>query len=184
MFEAAFVVLGVVLALAANEWRQARVQAHEARDAITEIIAELDANRAAVAQSMAYHSTLLDTLQTYEAPDQRPSIRLFPRGFIAPASIFSTAWTSASETGALTHADFADVLHLSRAYALQEDYTEQASNIGQLIYQDLYRGGTTSILGNYRNLTILIMTFVYREQELLETYDRTLAAFAKETSDS
>ena len=37
LFEAAFVVLGVVLALAANEWRQNRAEAAEANTALTEL---------------------------------------------------------------------------------------------------------------------------------------------------
>ena len=47
-------------------------------------------------------------------------------------------------------------------------------------FEDKYyfgRNPTEPILANYRNLASLIHTFVYREEELLETYGQTLADF-------
>jgi type II secretory pathway pseudopilin PulG len=176
LFEATFVVFGVVLALGANEWRESRAQRLQAQAALEEIVAELQANRAAVGQSLRYHQNVTDSLRSYQRLGGQPSIALFSRGFIFPAQVYRTAWTSASETGALAHMTYADVLRLSKAYALQEAYVEQRNSVGQVIYQDLYRGGSTAILANYQNLAGVISTFLFREHQLLEAYAETLAA--------
>lgn len=175
LFEAVFVVLGVVLALGANEWREARAQRQQAQTALAEIIAEVDANQEAVEQSLRYHRALIDTLRVYQASStEPPPVRLFSRGFVFPAQVYRTAWTSASETGALSHMDYADVLRFSKVYAQQDVYAAQAQSLGQIVYQEIYRGGSRSIAANYRNLTDIIGTFAFRERELVETYEHIL----------
>lgn len=175
-FEAAFVVLGVVLALAANEWREQRASATRAEHALTSILEELETNRASVAESLEYHSGLLEAIQETAATSAQPDIRTFSRGFVSAANVHRTAWESASATGAFEELDFEHLLDLSRVYAQQERYAHQADSISPLIYEELYRGGTSRILENYRNLASLIGSLAYRERELLELYDRTLAA--------
>src|SRR5687768_9708734 len=66
MFEAAFVVLGVILALAANEWRETRVHRAEAASARTAIANELRENRRLLDSSRAYHREL--TRMVFSAP--------------------------------------------------------------------------------------------------------------------
>ena len=179
IFEAFFVVLAVVLALAANEWRQDRADRRQASAALGSIVEELRSNRAAVQDSLEYHSGRLDLIQRLESESRAPGIRDFPRGFINPARVFQTAWDAASETGALGHMDYSQVVELSRLYARQERYQAQEQAIGGLIYGELFRGGVGGILENYTNLASIIRTFLYRERQLVEFYDRTLAALGE-----
>ena len=174
-FEAVFVVLGVVLALAANEWREARTHREQGRAALASIVEELRANRDGVAASLEYHRSRLDTLRAHRPDDWTPSIQLFARGFIFPAQVGRTAWTSASETGTLSHMPYADVLRISRAYAEQARYEDQARAAGQIVFASLYEGGHAAVLRNHRNLAGLIETFRYRETQLVATYDSVLA---------
>ena len=176
LFESAFVVLGVILALAANEWRESRMHRREARAAVASIVEELRANREGVAASMAYHRSRLDTLYAHRDDAWTPTLQLFSRGFISPAQLEQTAWTSASETGTLTHVPYSEVLRLSRVYAQQARYTDQARIVGEILYAELYEGGRESVLRNRRNLTGIIETFWYREGQLVGTYDSVLAA--------
>jgi hypothetical protein len=175
-FEAAFVVLGVVLALGANEWRESRARRSEANAALSEIVQELRGNRATVQQSFTYHSSVLDTLRQHDERRGPPDIRVFSRGFVSPAQVNQTAWETAAQTGALSHIAYEDVLLLSRAYRQQQRYDEQAGSIGQIIYAELYRAGPNSIVRNYHNLAAIIGTFAYRERGLLALYDSTLTA--------
>lgn len=175
LFEAAFVVLGVVLALAANEWREQRASAARADHALAGILEELEENRRSVASSLAYHQGILEAIDAAAAASETPGIGTFSRGFVSAANVYRTAWESASATGAFETMDFETVLSLSRAYAQQERYEHQAQGIAPLIYEDLYRGGTGAILANYSNLASLVRTLAYRERELLELYDETLA---------
>ena len=175
LFEATFVVLGVVLALAANEWRQSREERRRASVATTAIAAELQANRAALVTASQYHTQLLDSLRAQRPATWRPSPWMFPRGFVAPAQLSSTAWQSAADAGVVEHMPYKAVLRLSRAYADQSRYEHQAQTIGQVIYAELYRDGVEGITGNYRNLGNLIGSFLYREKQLIAVFDSTLA---------
>lgn len=174
LFEAFFVVLAVALALAANEWRQGLADRAQARSALASIVEELRSNRAAVAEARDYHRGRLELLRQLEHESRPPAPDTFPRGFIAPAQVYATAWTSATETGALTHMEYATVLELSRIYARQERYEEQARSVGAIIYGELLRRGLGGMVENLSNLASLIGTFAYREQQLLEYYDQTL----------
>lgn len=170
-FEAGFVVLGVVLAFAANEWREARENAQAAEQALEAVIEELEQNRDAVAGSLAYHEQLIALIGGEHPAGWEPSVRDFQRGFIAPAQLQRTAWSTAAVTGAVTHMRHEQVLALSRVYEAQAAYEQQTDAVGGLIYEEIYRRGVRSIPANYRNLESLLQTFRYRERVLLEVYD-------------
>jgi type II secretory pathway pseudopilin PulG len=174
LFEAAFVVLGVVLALAANQWRETRQDRQRVSVATNAIAAELQDNRAALVEASAYHLSLLDSLRVKRPASWRPSPAMFSRGFVSPAQLSSTAWQSAAAAGVVEHMPYQVVLRLSRAYASQGRYEHQAQSIGEVIYGELYRTGTQGITGNYRNLSNLIGSFLYRERQLIALYDSTL----------
>ncbi len=176
LVESALIVFSVLLALAVDQWRESSSQRQQAEAARREILAELQANQATVATSQRYHAALLDSLARYRSSDAAPLVGLFSRGFILPAQLSHTAWSSAAETGALAHMDYSTVLLFSRVYAQQDRYAEQSSSIGEIIYSALYHGGTEAIVQNHRNLAGIINTFRYREDQLLGLYAETLAA--------
>lgn len=175
LFEAAFVVLGVVLALAANQWREGRLERERVSLATSAVAAELRDNRAAVVAASAYHARILDSLRARRPTSWRPAPAMFSRGFVSPAQVSSTAWQSAAAAGVVEHMPYQAVLRLSRAYATQGRYEHQAQSVGELIYGELYRGGTQGIANNYSNLGNLIGAFLYRERQLIAVYDSTLA---------
>jgi hypothetical protein len=170
-FESSFVVLGVVLALAANEWRNDYQIRQETLKTLESIHRELAENRKLVAQSQDYHQSKLLKLNKLES---EPDIREFEKGFISPARISDVAWRAASETGALKNVAYEELLNLSKLYKAQSDYVYQSKNIGNIIYQKLFDGGHQAMLGNYKNLSMIIATMSYREYELLQLYDSAL----------
>ncbi|HYJ80185.1 MAG TPA: hypothetical protein VEW03_11310 [Longimicrobiaceae bacterium] len=183
LLEAGFVVLGVVLAFAANEWRQAAANRRDARVAQTSVRSELRANRGAVQESLQYHVGLTDTLFTLlraSGPDgsQRPpppDMRVFSNGFVHPAQLLSTAWDAAGATDAVRHMAYDDVLALAHVYEEQRDYRRQADLVGGIIYTGMFERGMGGMLENYANLANIISAFVYRECQLLASYDSVLA---------
>jgi hypothetical protein len=178
LFEATFVVFGVVVALAANEWRETRANRRDAAVALADITTEVRANRDAVRASLGYHSGLIGSLSRRPDSLGPPDASTFSRGFISPAQLSASAWGVAGETGVTRHISYPVVLRLSRAYALQSRYEEQARSFGQVLYGELYRSGPQAIAANYRHLTNIIGAFSYRERQLLAIYDSTLAQVA------
>lgn len=184
LLEAAFVVLGVVLALAANELRQQHLDRRDAATALRSIREEVVANRGAVAEAARYHAQLTDTLTKLtragaaggaDAPSSASMSRLFNRGFFHPATLLHTAWDAAAATDAVRHMRYHDVLQLAQIYEFQEGYRRQSENVGQLIYAQLYAQGFDGVAANYANFTSILAAFWYRECQLLHRYDELLA---------
>ena len=175
LFESIFVVLGVVLAYAANEWRETRLHRAEAASAKHAIANELRANRELASTSRTYHQQLMGALWQRDPKGPPPSPGDFRGGFINPAQLSMTAWEVASETGVLQHMPYTEVLAVSQAYALQRRYDAMALSSGQLMYGELYRAGPNGIAANYRNLASIIAAFSYREELLIRKIDSTLA---------
>ncbi|MEM9556133.1 MAG: hypothetical protein AAGC60_17885 [Acidobacteriota bacterium] len=175
LYEASFVVLGVVLAYSANEWHNARSRAQDAAYALSTIVDELETNRAALDEAYGYHASLLELLHGEHEEGWQPDVRQFSRGFVAPARLSHTAWQSASETGALTEMEFEQVVGLSGAYASLARYDAQALQVGELMYAELLRRGPHGLVANHQNLASVISTFVYRERQLLDELEATIA---------
>lgn len=173
LFEATFVVLGVLLALSANEWREHVNRQENSEQAVAFIKQELERNKQRVSASLDYHIQLRNKL--YKSPSPL-SIESFPKGFVNPAAVSRTAWQTASETGALESTDFNTVFTLSNAYALQTRYEAQSASIGAILYEKLLNGGTGAIVNKHHNLAALIASLAYKEQQLLAQYEETSSA--------
>jgi hypothetical protein len=185
LLEAFFIMLGVVLALAADEWRQDRAERRQARAALASIRTEMATNREGIERSVRYHLHLADTLsrllqrtatQAPGTPPPYPDRRVFSRGFIGPASMLETAWDAANATDALTHMAYDDVLALGHLYEQQRDYEAQAQQVGALLYTRMFNEGFDAVLRNYGNLHTIISTIWYRECQLLVNYTDTFNA--------
>lgn len=173
-FEAAFVVFGVVLAFAANGWREARAVQAESVAALAAIHQEIQDNRNAVAEAVVAHEARLEAIGNPQ--DAEPiDMRAFQDGFIRPASTLSkAAWNSASETGALAHMEFETVRELGALYAYQDRYSQQVTSYSSLIYETLFEQGYQGIVSNKAGMISMISTLRYQEAALVETYDAYL----------
>lgn len=176
LLEALFVVLGVVLALMANEWRESRSQARQAEAVLESVRQEILANRGAVLEAVTYHIQLSDTLTNLarQGIHALSNNHLFTRGYIAPPELYHTAWDAAHATGTIAYMDYEAILTLAKVYEAQRTYREQVQQSGQLIYQKLFEEGHRGILDHIPNLNTLISTFWYQECKLLGRYDETL----------
>ncbi len=181
LLEAFFLVLGVVLALGASNWRENRTNRQRADVALNSIIEELHANHEAVTEAIAYHSHLLDTLSRYmgrfhNEPARFPGRDVFNKGFTNPAVPLSRAFEAASATGVIEFMPYEKVLLISQVYKNQEQYEIQSRSVGQQIYGRMFDQGTDGVLQNYRNLTQIIGSFVYTECGLIAAYAEVLPA--------
>lgn len=178
IFESLFVVLGVVLAFLGNEYRSNVQEEQKAKKALKSIVFEVENNKNAIESSLKYHEYLRDTLYTFmrnnPSENSIPQIKVFERGFISPAELLSTAYQTALATDVLNNYRYELVLEIGNLYAKQQSYDLQKSRVGDIIYKALYADGTGKMLKNYRNLLSVILTFTYKERELIKAYDITL----------
>jgi hypothetical protein len=180
LIEAFFVVLGVFLALVANEWQVNAAARERAASARASIVEEIRANQEATAASHAYHERLLDSLRAYFPPDHPPpSPALFNQGFVRPITLLTTAWEAANATDALDHMDYDEVLAFSKLYAMQRRYERSAVEAGSVIYAEIMERGVPGVAANQRNLAYIIGAFYFLEEELLGEYVRVLEALGE-----
>ena len=180
VLESFFVMLGVLLALIADEWRQNHDDEQRADRALTSVIDELARNRKAVAQSLDYHLEITSRLRQFEEQLQSgqttastPDGTLFKAGFLHPAALTSTAWDSAKATDAVSHMPYERVLELAQVYDDQRSYADQSHEVEQLIFAKLFNEGFDGMLRNHANLLTVASTFWFRECRLLHEYDAT-----------
>lgn len=177
------VVLGVTLALFADGCKEDAEGRARAANVRTALVAEVQANRALVAESRDYHRMLMDSLGARLQRDAGPpSLALFSRGFLHPARVRATAWEAAAATDALSLLPYDDVLAFSELYAAQEAYREGSRNAGRIVYDALFTSGTAGIAANYRNHLSLVSSTWYLEGDLLGAYRSALAAVGADTS--
>ncbi|MFW6083777.1 MAG: hypothetical protein ACODAA_01020 [Gemmatimonadota bacterium] len=172
------IVLGVLLALGVNEWREARAEDELAERALAQIADEVDRSRQVVAERHPYHSAALDSLQSY-AEDLDPQLGVddvsrarlgFPRGGrFAP--LFSSAYEAARASGALAYVDYETLGLLSSIYEMQKTLTEQDDRVVELLFSpvNLQPGKF------YYTLSLvpgLMRDVVNSEETLLDLYDR------------
>ena len=179
LLEAFFVVLGVVLAFTANEFREHRNNKNRAQAAMESIIDELSANQQTVMAAIDYHSSLMDTLHKFyraygNDPDRYPSAGVFNQGFVNPASTVSRAWDTASTTGVVEHMTYDEVLLISQVYEKQKHYETQGVMAATEIYAFMFNKGLQEMVKNYSNLTTMIGSFAYTECDLVRTYAEVL----------
>lgn len=174
--ELALIVIGVLLALSVDEWRQSRARDRAAAEAIQSIRAELMANRGLAQASGEYHEGRIGHIRQALESGTPLQPGDFPRGFTNPARFLSAAWDTARESGDLTAVDRDLHRVIAVAHAAQDRYEKQAEIVSQIIYRQLHSEGTSGVVQNPRSLMTLLYTFLYREQEIIGVFDETLAA--------
>jgi hypothetical protein len=126
LVEAVFTVVAILLALAADDWRQRREERRLADAALASFAMELRDNQRRLAAVRPYHDSLAVGLraavETLDRGDSFTMGSLQPRfRGIVPPMLLSTAWDAALTTGALRHVDYALVSELAALYAEQEE---------------------------------------------------------------
>ena len=177
LLQAFFVVLGVVLALGANQWRENQNQQKHAVHALETIKDEIRENQQLIQEKLNYHTYLIDTLSVYlrgNAAQSKPTYRMFHGGFISSTQPLSTAWEAAGATDALNSMDFQQVLLLSKMYKLQDRYTFQTTSISGNIYETMLKEGSRTLIERSENLLSILYMFTYRERELISQYQEVL----------
>jgi hypothetical protein len=171
------VILGALLALAAEEWRTGRVERRRAAVALATIRAELVENRRRAETAHVYHRQIADTLSAYRDRNELPPPRVYLSGVIKPALPLSTAWEMARETGALADLPYPLVLRIAPVYESEARYRALADGLAQALMVDVQHRGIEPVFRDgFANFIPVERDFANREGSLVEDYDAVIAA--------
>lgn len=152
--ETSFVITGVLLALALDEWRQERRDQEVVQLALRNIRAELEENRAAVQEAVSYHEELISRLQ-----NDPQSLDAVP---FKPAIIRNNSWEAAQASQAAGKMDFAVIAAVSEMEELQDHY----QRLLQAVISQVYRPAVAV-------RQPILMDLLSFERMLLQAYDET-----------
>jgi len=170
-------VAGALLALAVEEFRDARHRRTRERESVASIRNELRANVALVTSARAHHAFLVDTLEKLALKKQLPSKQIYMNGMFNPGLVTDVAWTLARESGALSDVPLATLLTVAGAYASQGRYRQLTDQMSADILEQARRDGLDATLrDNFTQFISLDTDFRNREGGLLEKYRAALDA--------
>lgn len=146
------VVLGIILALAANAWHDRRAHDAQAIEALESIRGEVAANRASLREALPYHRAMLDSLVALIARTHGPRVPGGQRAIanwsgIHPPRLLEDAWQTARSTDALQYLPYDVVLAASRTYAVQQRIAEVNRAFFGAVYTPEFASGGVSALG-------------------------------------
>lgn len=182
LIELISVIIGILLALAINEWWEDREIAERTQTLTEKLYVELSENVERLETAHAHHELQLQTirdglkLQEILTEEDYRSIysTLYRRGVFKRAQLTGVNWEIAKFTGLMTYMPIEDLQTLASLFAMQKAYDEQWTHILQrqsaveLQAQDLKT--IVVQLGDSMNEVWWI------EKALLEETKRTLAA--------
>lgn len=188
LLESVLIVLSVIIGFLVTEWRQTMENEDLAQSVKENVLAEIDRNFQRVAGARAYHLALRDTLQQLDDPSPETVSRVIRMGFtlsdsthragfVSPADVLSTAWTTAQTTGAIRYLDLRDVQVLSGVYESQSRYRAHRDWFGQTFMAAMMQKGAAGLLDDYQNTDLILAQFASQEQQLIDVYRQALNHF-------
>ena len=184
--EVVSIVLGVMLALAANEWRENRQIERLKATSLQSIRQEIETNLALLSKAHEHHTATLAMLrealenEAEMTPEKAEVVvgRLHKRGGIYQMpSVLDTAWESAKTAQVLSYFDYEQLLVLANVYKVQRSYNEFTRSIIQTI--NLVHFMDTDAV-RYLNGTQGSLNEVwYSDRRLMNAYEEALEALAE-----
>ena len=174
LVESALIVISILLALAANQWADARKQRALTARAFNALRAEISGNAERVRAGLPYHRSLeasshradsLGLVHTYA--DFKRNVPNWS-GFEQP-EYDGTAWQSAVTLGAVANMGFDTVQVLSRLYTLQSKFDQfNTAGVTTFDFSDAAMPSTV------RRVWVYVFTMRVNEEDVLERYTAAL----------
>jgi hypothetical protein len=177
LLEAASVVLAVLLALAVDQWREARSNRELAARARRSIVAELDANRRELEGSFEANQRALEQLRrTLDALEAHPDMKdMQVQLGVSLAELSDAAWQTARSTQAPQFLDFDWLIRVARIYERQALYEstqrQMLDHVSAAISEFATARSPAAIVGPFRGR---LQTFQDLAVKLQQGYDDVL----------
>ena len=169
LIEVFSIVLGVLLALALNEWREQHSHQSQADSALQNISNELRANLELL--TLLHENNTATIAAMSEEQDVEPEK---DRNFIPGLQLRETAWETLLSTGLSNYVDYETILMLSETFSMQSIYkqtgmqlTEAAMNVAAYA---TVSGTDVNNLHFQRQFVGYFEMLVRIEEELLKSY--------------
>ena len=139
--EVFLIVVGVILGLAANEWREDRAAKKQAQKSLDYILLEIKNNQAEVDSIISYHTQIKNSLHKLSNEILTHNKQLtfndlgdaLPKGFKIPL-LQSDAWELANQARNVNHIDYKLAESLSKLYSLQNFCQKKLDKIADNFY--------------------------------------------------
>jgi len=177
LFEVALIAVGVFLALWANNWQEDREHRAQAKAALRNFAAEMEANRQATQRNRAYHETFARELREFlaskePANEDRLNKSVHFEG-MRPVIFEHTAWDLALATQALSYLDPDLAFDISKVYTGQnafqklEDSFLAAAFTPASLSSDNVKGMATA-------MELYLIDVNQQEPAILQLYDKVI----------
>jgi len=171
------VVLGVLLALAANAWHDARGHKQSACESLRAIRAELTSNDSVLRAKLPYHEAMNDSLLALLGRTHGPVV---PKGLraianwsgLSPAQWLDDAWQTTRSTQNIQYLPYAVAIQLSRAYAAQQRISDESRGFYAAVYTPAFATGGVSAIAAMQSF---LGDLKSNEEHLQTQLDTTLA---------
>jgi hypothetical protein len=174
--EIASIVIGVLIALAVNEWNEDRVHTQRANEAMQNIVQELKKNIKFLKVVHDNNNKVINLLQNKDSNQQDIDTIQFVPGL----QIQDTAWQTLLSTGVSEYVDYKQLYQISSVYSMQDIY----KSLGyQMVQTMMSTNALAEIISNkvkpikndlYLDNMILIVDI---EKALLKSYQDTMDIF-------
>lgn len=143
LLEFAVIIVGALLALALDDWRDNREREARDRVVLEQLAAELSANRSALETESAYHREILDPIRTARLTMQNSGNFALPEDWegIRPILLTRSAFDLAVMTGVLARVPADTALSLARTYEEAERAQERRGNVSLATLQTSFTDG-------------------------------------------
>ena len=176
------IVVGVSLALAADQWMKTRTEKQQAENTLTRIYHEIKNNRQYLIEAIRFRQDTIDNFdQKLEAFNNIDILtasegELQQIGYFSPFQPWDAAWKLAESSGDLLRLNYTVALKITAVYSLQESYGDfghayMSAVAFNLDYLDQGRAKQAK-----RAAAKSIYTLIQYEKSLLATYEDALKA--------
>ena len=172
------VVLGVLLALAVNAWREDGVHHVQVDVALQTIRREIAANRELLTERLPYHQSMRDSLRALVG---RTRGQTTPGGLqviktwqgVQPTRLVDDAWHTAGATGLLQYMPYPLVLELSQTYSTQNRLQDVNRGLATVVYSPSFAANGVAALASVDSY---LADIAETETQLVSQYDSSLRA--------
>ena len=183
--EFASIVVGIFLALVANDWYQGKLDRDLGREALFYIRSEIAENRKEIEQKMPRIKAIQSLLQSYPEEGQMSVTQIIREmnvklghGFDMPL-LKRSAWESAQSTGAAKHIKYAIVRELAVMATLEDLVEKRNDRLLSLVYNPDITD-PTKVRGLITTAKMLGGDNIGTLNDLLKIYEKNIKLLDKE----